>query len=108
MGALATGIFANPAVNELGAGLLYGNANQVVIQLISIVASRAVAALGTFAILKLIGLVIRLRATDEEQEAGLDISQHGEDAYTGLASGTPLGAGGLPAVQASSVMKPAL
>ncbi len=107
-GALATGIFANPAVNELRAGLLYGNANQVVIQLISIVASWAVAALGTLAILKLIGLAISLRASDEEEEAGLDISQHGEYAYTGLASGTPSSAGGLPAAQASTVVKPAL
>jgi len=95
-------------VNELRAGLLYGNANQVVIQLISIVASWAVAALGTLAILKLIGLAISLRASDEEEEAGLDISQHGEYAYTGLASGTPSSAGGLPAAQASTVVKPAL
>lgn len=47
-GALATGIFANPAVNEAGRGLLYGNPKQVIIQLISIVATAAYTAVATY------------------------------------------------------------
>lgn len=90
-GALATGLFANPAVNSAGTGLFYGNANQVTIQLISIAATWAVAAVGTFVILKVIGAVIKLRATDEEQEIGLDFTQHGEDAYTDFVSGSAFG-----------------
>lgn len=108
-GALATGLFANPSVNELGQGLFYGNPNQVVIQIISIVASWAIAAVGTFVILKVVGAVIKLRASDEEQDAGLDITQHGEDAYTDFVSGSPFGDMKLTgaSVQAKGFMNPA-
>jgi Amt family ammonium transporter len=107
-GALATGIFANPSVNSAGTGLLYGNPGQVVTQLISIGASWAMAAVGTFIILKVIGAVIKLKASNEEQEAGLDFSQHGEDAYTDLAlSSSPFGDMKLPAAGAQITMKPA-
>ncbi len=90
-GALATGIFANPAVNPAGIGLLYGNPGQITIQIISIAASWAIAGVGTLVILKAIGVVTKLRATDEEQDTGLDITQHGEDAYTDFVSGSPFG-----------------
>lgn len=90
-GALATGFFANPAINEAGAGLFYGNPGQVKIQLVSIAASWAIAAAGTFVILKAIGAFTSLTATNEEQDAGLDIIQHGEDAYTDFVSGSPFG-----------------
>jgi Amt family ammonium transporter len=108
-GALATGLFANPSVNELGQGLFYGNPNQVVIQIISIVASWAIAAVGTFVILKVVGAVIKLRASDEEQDAGLDITQHGEDAYTDFVSGSPFGDMKFTgaSVQATGSMNPA-
>ncbi|MCL6639160.1 MAG: ammonium transporter, partial [Firmicutes bacterium] len=106
-GALATGIFANPAVNPAGAGLLYGNPGQVITQIISIAASWAVAAAGTFIILKAVGAVIKLRATDEEQEAGLDITQHGEDAYTDFVSGSPFGDLRLSGASHQATMKPA-
>jgi Amt family ammonium transporter len=107
-GALATGIFANPSVNSAGTGLLYGNPGQVVTQLISIGASWAMAAVGTFIILKVIGAVIKLKASNEDQEAGLDFSQHGEDAYTDLAlSGSPFGDMKLSAAGAQIAMKPA-
>ncbi|MQL51953.1 ammonium transporter [Desulfofundulus thermobenzoicus] len=87
-GALATGLFASKAVNSAGSdGLFFGNPEQVVIQLVGVVASWAIAAAGTFIILQVIKLFCRLRAGDEEQETGLDLTQHGEDAYTDLVLG---------------------
>lgn len=93
-GALATGIFATKGVNPFGAdGLLYGNAQQLVIQAISVGVTVAFAAVATFIILKLVNVVTKIRATSEEEETGLDLSFHGEQAYpdfvgTGLAFGS--------------------
>lgn len=82
-GAVATGLFASTAVNPAGAdGLFYGSPELVVKQLVSIAASWAVAAAGTFVILKLTGLFLDLRASEGEEEKGLDLALHGEDAYT--------------------------
>ncbi|MDQ0286402.1 Amt family ammonium transporter [Desulfofundulus luciae] len=109
-GALATGLFASKAVNEAGNnGLFYGNPDQVVTQLIGIAASWIIAAVGTFIILKVINVFCKLRASDEEQDAGLDITQHGEDAYTDFPlAGSPLGVG-VPAAYAVGIaVKPAL
>lgn len=93
-GALATGLFASKAVNELGNdGVFFGNPGQIVPQFIAIVASWAIAIVGTYVILKAINVFTKLRATDEEQDTGLDITQHGEDAYTDFVSGSPFGAG---------------
>jgi len=81
-GAIATGLFATTAVNSAGAdGLFYGNPALLKAQLISIVATYAFSGIGTFIILKLVGLITPLRATADEEEIGLDITQHGEDAY---------------------------
>ena len=81
-GALATGVLASKVINPAGAdGLLFGNPHQLVIQLTAVVASIAFAAVGTFILLKFISIFTPLRVSDEEEETGLDISQHGEDAY---------------------------
>lgn len=81
-GALATGIFATKAINPAGAdGLLYGNAAQLGIQAISVGVTIALAVVATFVILKVVGAFTKLRATSEEEEMGLDISMHGEEAY---------------------------
>ena len=81
-GALATGIFANTAVNPAGAnGLLFGNPSQFMAQLISVAAAWAMAAAGTYVILKLVGAITPLRVSREEELAGLDQTQHGEEAY---------------------------
>jgi Amt family ammonium transporter len=88
-GAIATGIFATKSVNAAGAdGLLYGNPGQLVDQLISVGAGWALAAVGTFAILKAISLVTPLRVTKEEEITGLDLVLHGEVAYNFLTLGT--------------------
>lgn len=81
-GALATGIFASTAVNPAGIdGLLMGNAHQLLVQAAAVAATIAFAGLVTFIILKGLSLITPLRVSDEEEEAGLDITQHGEDGY---------------------------
>ncbi|HKP84720.1 MAG TPA: ammonium transporter [Blastocatellia bacterium] len=87
-GAIATGIFATKSVNPAGAdGLLYGNPAQLLNQITGVVAGWALAAVGTFAILKLVSLVTPLRVTEEEEIAGLDLALHGEVAYNFLEPG---------------------
>lgn len=90
-GALATGLFACKAVNEAGSdGLFFGNPGQMTAQIIAILASYAIAVVGTYVILKVISLFTKLRASDDEQEIGMDLTQHGEDAYTDFVSGSTL------------------
>jgi ammonium transporter, Amt family len=94
-GALATGIFATKAVNPAGAdGLLYGNAAQFGIQGIGVLVTILFAGVATFVILKLISLVFKLRASVDEEENGLDLSLHGEQAYPDFV-GSGLVIGGL-------------
>ncbi|KUK41742.1 MAG: Ammonium transporter [Clostridia bacterium 62_21] len=93
-GALATGLFATTAVNPAGAdGLFYGNAGQLWIQLVGVAASWALAAVGTYVILRVVSLFCKLRAPADEEEQGLDISQHGEDGYADMVLGAPAGNG---------------
>jgi Amt family ammonium transporter len=81
-GALATGIFANPAIIEGAAGLLYGNPRQVVIQLISILATIAFSAGATFVVVWVTRLLAGgLRVESESEIAGLDSAIHGERAF---------------------------
>lgn len=80
-GAIATGLFATTSINEAGAnGLFYGNPGLLKAQLLSIIATYAFAAVGTFLILKFVSLFTPLRATEEEEILGLDLSMHGEKA----------------------------
>ncbi len=82
-GALATGIFAWKAINpDGGDGLLHGNPGQVLVQCVAIVASWVLAFVGTFIILKILDALMGLRVSEEEEVAGLDLSQHSETAYT--------------------------
>jgi Amt family ammonium transporter len=81
-GALATGIFAQKAINPAGNdGLLYGNPGQLLIQVVAVVAVAAFAGVATVIILKVIDLAIGLRVPEQEEVLGLDSSQHGEVAY---------------------------
>lgn len=81
-GGIATGIFASKAINSAGAdGLIHGNIKLVGIQLVAIIATVAYSAIMTFIILKVIGKFMSLRVTEEEEMEGLDLSQHGEEAY---------------------------
>ncbi len=87
-GALATGFFASTAINPSGAdGLFYGDPSQVVKQLIGIGAAVALAAVGTFVILKTISFITPLRVEPDDEVIGLDLSCHGEVAYNFLSPG---------------------
>jgi Amt family ammonium transporter len=79
-GALATGIFAVAAVGGAG-GLIDGHADQVLRQLAGIGAAWGYSFVMTFAILKVLNLVMGLRVSHEEELVGVDVSQHGERAY---------------------------
>ncbi len=81
-GAVATGLFATTTINPDAAdGLFYGNPKQLGIQIIAIVVVAAFSFAGSFGLLKGLSLFMRIRVTDEEEELGLDATQHGEEAY---------------------------
>jgi Amt family ammonium transporter len=82
VGALLTGILAEKKWNGVANGALFGNPRQVGIQMIAVIATIAFSALTTFVIVQVIVLVARVRASAHEQGIGLDVSQHGEEAYS--------------------------
>ena len=78
-GALATGIFAQIAVNSAGAnGLLFGNPALLGVQALAVIVTAVYSFTVTFVLLKVLDKVMGLRVTDDEEDIGLDISQHGE------------------------------
>jgi len=82
-GALLTGLFASKAVNSAGAdGLFFGNPTQFGLQFIATATTLVYCFVGAFVLLKIVDAVVGLRVEDEEEYAGLDLSQHGENAYT--------------------------
>jgi Amt family ammonium transporter len=81
VGALLTGVFADMSLNGLFNGALYGNPNQVLIQGAAVLTAIVYSGFMSFVLLKLIGLVIPLRAAVSDESTGLDITQHGEEAY---------------------------
>jgi ammonium transporter, Amt family len=81
-GALATGLFASKAINAAGNdGLFFGNPGQLWTQLVAVVFTLILAIVGTFIILSIVKAVMGLRVADEEEQMGLDLSQHNERAY---------------------------
>ncbi len=82
-GAILTGVFADAAVNGSVDGLLTGNPWQVVPQVVSVIAVAAYSGLVTFAILKAIATVRPLRPSLQDEGRGMDIVNHGEEAYAG-------------------------
>jgi Amt family ammonium transporter len=81
-GALLTGIFAQKLWNPAGSdGLLFGNPGQLALQTLGCLSSATYAGLMTFLILKALGLVVSLRALPRTEGVGMDVSQHGEEAY---------------------------
>jgi Amt family ammonium transporter len=81
-GVLFIGFFAQHAWNGVSNGLLYGHPGLLGWQALAIVAGPAYAFVGTFVILKLVGLVMPLRMSTGEEALGMDVVQHGEEAYT--------------------------
>jgi len=81
-GALATGLFATKLVNEAGGdGLFYGNPKQLGIQFLAVVVTWVLAFVMTAVILKVLDAMMGLRISEEDEQAGLDLSQHSETAY---------------------------
>jgi Amt family ammonium transporter len=81
-GALATGLFANIAVNASGAnGLIFGNPKQLAIQAVAVAASISFAFVGSLVLLKVTDALVGLRVDDEAERMGLDLSEHDESAY---------------------------
>ena len=80
-GILFIGFFAQASWNGVSDGLLYGNAEQLLDQVYAALAAPAYAFVVTFALLKLVGAVMPLRATEREEAGGMDVNQHGEEAY---------------------------
>ncbi|MFN7985114.1 MAG: ammonium transporter [Vicinamibacterales bacterium] len=80
-GALLTGVFAQKAMNGVADGLLFGNPGQVVTQVVAVLCALVYSAVVSFILLKVVGLVFPLKASDEEQSIGLDVAAHGEEAY---------------------------
>jgi Amt family ammonium transporter len=81
VGALLTGVFAQKALNGVSDGLLFGNPAQVLIQAVAILAAIVYSGVMSFVLLTVIGAVIPLRATAGDESTGLDLTQHGEEAY---------------------------
>jgi ammonium transporter, Amt family len=81
VGALLTGVFAQKALNGVADGLLFGNPRQLLIQAVAVGAAIVYSGVMSFVLLKLIGLVIPLRASATDEASGLDVTQHGEEAY---------------------------
>jgi Amt family ammonium transporter len=82
VGALLTGVLAQKSWNGVADGLIFGNPRQLAVQAMAVLATAAFSAAGTLAVLKLVAVLIPLRASVREEALGLDVSQHGEEAYT--------------------------
>jgi Amt family ammonium transporter len=80
-GILFIGFFAQAKWNDVSDGLLFGNAEQLLDQALAVLVTPAYAFGMTFLILKGLALVMPLRATEREEAVGMDIIQHGEEAY---------------------------
>jgi Amt family ammonium transporter len=81
IGAIAVGLFATAAVNPVVQGLFYGNPGQLGIQALAVVVVSAFAFFGSYLLLRLVDVFSPLRVSQKEEDEGLDLSQHGEEAY---------------------------
>jgi len=76
-GSIAVGLFASVGVN----GLFFGNPDQLVAQLIAVAVVAPFSFVGSYVLLKVVNKFSPLRVSPEEEDAGLDLSEHGEEAY---------------------------
>ena len=107
VGALLTGVFAEKALNGVADGALYGNPRQLLIQGTAVLAALVYSGAMSFVLLKLVNLVLPIRAAAADEVEGLDVTQHGEEAYIhdgGMTAPAILDA---PAVAPTLVAKPA-
>jgi Amt family ammonium transporter len=82
VGALLTGVLAERSWNGVADGALFGNPRQLLVQFVAVTATIAFSGVATLVILKVIALVSTLRASAREEGIGLDVTQHGEEAYS--------------------------
>ena len=82
VGALLTGVLAERTWNGVADGALFGNPRQLLVQLAAVAATIAYSAVATLVILKVIAFASALRANVREEGIGLDVTQHGEEAYS--------------------------
>jgi Amt family ammonium transporter len=82
MGALLTGVLAQKSWNGTADGALFGNVGQLGVQLAAILATIVYSVVGTYVILKLVGMLASLRASAKDEGIGMDVTQHGEEAYS--------------------------
>jgi len=78
IGALLTGLLATPAIQSSYSGLFYGNPKQLMIQLIATVVTIVFSGVMTWILFKVVDGMVGIRATQKEEIAGLDITQHNE------------------------------
>jgi Amt family ammonium transporter len=104
VGALLTGVFAEKSLNGLFDGAIAGNPGQVAIQGVAVLAAMLYSGVASFVLLKLIAIVMPLRAASGEENSGLDLTQHGEEAYLHVGGTTPA----ISPVAATSQMQPVL
>jgi ammonium transporter, Amt family len=81
IGALSVGLFATAAVNPAVSGLFFGNPMQLGIQVLAVAVVAAFAFFGSYLLLRLVDVISPLRVSPQEEDEGLDLSQHGEEAY---------------------------
>ena len=81
LGAILTGVFADPSINPAGTGLLYGNPGQLWTQIVAVGVTILYSGIMTFIIFMVIKVMVGIRVDAEEESVGLDESQHGERAY---------------------------
>jgi Amt family ammonium transporter len=81
VGAVLTGVFAEKSINGLFDGAIAGNTGQIAVQGMAVLVAMLYSGVMSFVLLKLVGVVIPLRASEEDESIGLDISHHGEEAY---------------------------
>jgi Amt family ammonium transporter len=88
LGAIMTGVFASNLINDtpingkvIPLGLIDGNPMQVMNQAAGVLIAIGLSVAGTVVILKICDVTFGVRASHEEEEQGLDLSQHGEEGY---------------------------
>jgi Amt family ammonium transporter len=81
IGALMTGLFADPTINEAGKGAFFGNPYQFLIQLLAVAVTIVYVSIISFFVFLIIKLLLGLRVDRNDELIGLDESQHGEKAY---------------------------
>jgi Amt family ammonium transporter len=102
VGALLTGVFAEKAINGVADGLLYGNPKQLLVQGAAVFAALAYSGTMSFALLKLVNVVLPIRAAKTDEMEGLDVTQHGEEAY--IHAGGVTAAGRTPVTEAAPAL----